>query len=115
MTAGIEPETRVVRVLACGDCGAHQTLDPLFCRFCGSARVAWANVSGNGRVYAKTEVHRAPAPEFRELVPYTLVLVDLDGGGRVMGHGHPDLAIGSAVSATTFNLAGLPLIRFVQE
>ena len=106
-------EQGVVRVLACRACGVHQTLDPVICRRCGSANVVWIDIAGSGHVYATTEIYLAPTPEFKALLPYTLALVDLDGGGRVMGHCETGVAIGLAVMATIFHDAGLPLVRFV--
>ena len=63
-------------------------------------------------MHALTVVTRAPAEEFRALAPYTLVLVTLDEGPRVMGHGAPGLTIGQVVQAGGFAHAGRQLIRF---
>lgn len=102
-----------VTICRCADCGLHQTLDPYFCARCGSARMTWMEASGRGLVYAATQVHRAPSPQFEALLPYTLVLVDMDDGGRLMGHGEPGLTIGAVVNATVFQLADRSLVRFV--
>lgn len=104
-----------VRMLACSNCGRLQTLDPLVCRDCGSGALAWVEVPARGRLYAATRIHRAPTPSFRSLVPYTLALVDMDGGGRMMGHCTSDVAIGEVVHATIFRHEGVPLLRFVPE
>lgn len=113
-TAGPADLTQnAVCVLACRDCGTRQTLDPVFCRNCGSTALAWVKIGGNGRIYATTTIHRAPTPAFRPLVPYTLALVDLEGGARIMGHCAPGLAIGNAVHATICDAAGVTLMRFV--
>jgi uncharacterized OB-fold protein len=45
-------------------------------------------------------------------VPYTLVLVDLDEGARLMGHADPGVAIGARVSAGFFEHDGRRLVRF---
>lgn len=74
--------------------------------------LSWVDAAGRGTVYAVTVVTRAPSDEFRSLAPYTLVLVDLEEGSRVMAHGVPGLAIGDKVSACGFVHAGKPLIRF---
>jgi hypothetical protein len=42
-------------------------------------------------------VNRAPAPDFAALIPYDILLVDLDEGFRMMAHGGPGLAIGTRV------------------
>jgi uncharacterized OB-fold protein len=46
------------------------------------------------------------------MAPYTLVLVDLDEGPRVMAHGSPGLVIGQRVRAEPVVLAGQALVRF---
>lgn len=102
----------VVRVRTCAMCGITQTLDPRFCAHCGSSDLAWTETDGRGRVHSLTEVHRAPSPAYRALAPYMLVLVDLDDGGRMMGHGAPGLAIGTAVTASVCEEAGQRFVRF---
>jgi uncharacterized OB-fold protein len=102
----------LLRYQRCADCGAPQTLARYACRRCGSASLAWLDSAGNGKVYATTVVTRAPSEEFRALAPYTLVLVDLDEGPRVMAHGEPGLRIGDIVSAGKLVHAGKSLIIF---
>lgn len=102
----------MLRYQRCAGCGAPQTLARYACSRCGSTELAWLDSAGHGRVYATTEVTRAPSEEFRALVPYTLVLVDLDEGPRVMAHGEPGLSIGDAVSGRQLAHAGKPLILF---
>ncbi len=41
---------------------------------------------GRGVIYSFTVVHRAPLEELRPLAPYTLALVDLDEGVRLMSN-----------------------------
>jgi uncharacterized OB-fold protein len=55
-----------------------------FCPHCGSTAVTWAQLSGRGRIYSVSVVRRAPHPDFADAVPYSLALVDLDEGARVM-------------------------------
>jgi hypothetical protein len=96
----------------CASCGAAQTLARYACRNCGSENLAWCDALGTGTVYATTLVTRAPSDDFRALAPYTLVLVDLDEGPRVMAHGVAGLAIGDAVTARALTHASLQLIVF---
>ncbi|MEZ5726753.1 MAG: OB-fold domain-containing protein [Burkholderiaceae bacterium] len=103
----------VLRVQACEACSTVQSLARHACPRCGSPRLSWRNASGLGTVFALTQVRRAPTPEFRALVPYTLVLVDLDEGARVMGHAADGLSIGDRVRAEFFEHDARPLLRFV--
>lgn len=102
----------VLRYQSCEDCGAAQTLSRYACTRCAGRRLAWRDAAGTGTVYASTVVARAPSEEFRPLVPYTLVLVDLDEGARVMAHGAPGLRIGDRVRARFVSFGDRRLARF---
>lgn len=102
----------VLRYQRCQACGQALTGQRLACTACGSARLAWCDAAGSGTVWAVSQVHRAPTEAWRALAPYTLVLVDLDEGPRVMAHGGPGLAIGARVVAQPVLLAGQALMRF---
>ena len=101
-----------VRYQACDDCGAAQTLPRYACRKCGGTRLAWKVAKGDATVFATTVVNRAPSDEFRPLAPYTLALVDLAEGPRLMAHAEPGVKIGDAVTATFFRHGDRTLLRF---
>jgi uncharacterized OB-fold protein len=82
---------------ACASCGHVWYFRRAFCPACGSTGPRDMPSAALGVVHADTLVHRAPTDEFRALAPYRIVLVDLDEGFRMMGHGAPDLAIGDRV------------------
>ena len=105
----------VVCVERCLECGYEQSLDPMACERCGSLDLIWEDGRAIGVVHAVTHVHRAPTPAFRDLQPYTIVLVVLDGGARIMGHAAPAVAIGDRVKAEVFWHDGSPIIRFNPE
>jgi uncharacterized OB-fold protein len=102
-----------VRYQVCRACQRAQTLTRFACSACDSEQLDWRDASGRGIVHAVSVVARAPSEVFRPLIPYTLVLVTLVEGPRVMGHGRPGLAIGDKVSATFFDHGGRPLLRFI--
>ena len=102
----------VLRYQACLACGAAQTLPRYACRSCGGPRLEWRDSKGVGTVHAVSVVMRAPSDDFRPLAPYTLVLVDLDEGARVMAHAVPGVAIGDRVTATYFKHGDRNLVRF---
>jgi uncharacterized protein len=101
-----------LRYQVCLDCESAQTLARYACHACQSARLAWRDATGRGTVYAVTVVTRAPSDSFRALVPYTLVLVNLDEGPRLMAHGQAFLKIADRVSAEIFSHDHKPLVRF---
>lgn len=99
----------------CGACAHVWYFQRGFCPACGSEQVATLQAGGAGRLYASTLVHRAPSDEFKPLVPYSIVLVDLQEGPRVMGHGAPGLAIDSPVRCELREIAGRPIPYFVKD
>ena len=102
----------VIRFQRCAACSAAQTLTRVACAECGSTQLAWHTATGSGTVYATTIVTRAPNDTFKALTPYTLVLVDLDEGARVMGHAPPGVRIGERVRASVQMLAGALVLNF---
>lgn len=96
----------------CASCGRAQTLARYACHHCGAQALSWRDALGRGTVQATTVVARAPSDDFRPLVPYTLVLVQLDEGTRLMAHASPDVCIGARVQAGFFQHHGRRLVRF---
>src|SRR5699024_6032094 len=81
----------------CRDCNHRIAFVRPFCDHCGGNNLDWKHADGNGHVIAQTVMHRAPTSEYRERVPYIIVLVDLTEGIRVMGHAAPSVTIGDTV------------------
>lgn len=54
------------------------------CPTCMSEDLAFEPSVGRGTIYSHTTLYRAGHPAFAEDVPYTIVLVDLDEGFRVI-------------------------------
>lgn len=103
---------RELRYQCCAACGAPQVLTRYVCGRCDGILFDWRVSRGEGTVFAVTVVARAPAEEFRALAPYTLVLVDLDEGFRLMGHAVSGAAIGDRVVADYFIHGARTLVRF---
>ena len=85
-----------------------------FCPACGGDSPEPTQANANGVVCATTLVHRAPDERFKALVPYRLVLVDMQDGMRVMGHAEASLQIGDQVRCEIHTLAGQPLPFFTR-
>jgi uncharacterized OB-fold protein len=56
------------------------------CPYCHSRELSWEQLAGTGTVYSVTVSRRAPSPEFADLVPYVVALIDLDEGCRMMSN-----------------------------
>lgn len=70
----------------CLNCGAHQFYPQASCRGCLSEDLEWVDAKGKGTIYTYTVVHRAPSRPFEPDVPYTVALVDLDEGCRMLSN-----------------------------
>ncbi|MDH5858715.1 Zn-ribbon domain-containing OB-fold protein [Lampropedia aestuarii] len=103
----------VVRYQVCNCCGQAQTLARYACFACQATTLQWQDACGLGTVRAVTEVIRAPSEEFKALAPYTLVLVELQEGFRLMAHGQAGVRIGQRVQCTFFTLAGRTLLQCI--
>ena len=87
----------------CVDCD-HRRLPPrLACPSCGSRRPArWERASGRGRIWSHVTFHKRYLPDGPD-VPYTVVLVELEEGPRVIaavtGFDDLELRVGLPVRA----------------
>jgi uncharacterized OB-fold protein len=70
----------------CAGCSRFVFYPRAVCPFCHSAELSWQELAGTGTVYSLTVSRRAPSPEFADLVPYVVALIDLDEGCRMMSN-----------------------------
>ena len=70
----------------CPNCGGNQFYPQSSCRRCLSDELEWVAATGKGTVYSYTVIHRAPSRTFEPDVPYTVALVDLDEGCRMISN-----------------------------
>jgi uncharacterized OB-fold protein len=100
----IAARDHVLAVKQCQACG-YTTFPPWpTCRSCSSLEFAWRPTSGRGRIFTWTTVFVSTRPEFKNDVPYTLAVVDLDDfpvriPARLRGVAPLQAKIGGAVSA----------------
>lgn len=105
-------------LLRCKNCGAYQAYPREHCSSCWARDIAAEAASGRGSIHTFSVVHRAIDPAFQSLVPYIVVLVDLDEGPRLTSHlinATPDsVQVGMRVKLRTGRLIGdkmLPLFE----
>jgi len=72
-------------VATCKDCGRQQAIPVDTCFACGSSNLRTSQHVGTGRAFSWVVCHFAFTPELVSETPYTVLLVELDGGGRVYG------------------------------
>jgi uncharacterized OB-fold protein len=98
-------EKRQLTMQRCDSCERLVWYPRYVCPHCGESALHWEQLSGQGVVYAVSVHHRPAHPAFADRVPYSVVLVDLDEGVRMMSNVFgPPPAVGDAVS-----LSWLPL------
>jgi len=68
----------------CEDCGFATFPPRADCPECLSGRFAFRESSGHGSVYTYSTITAAPTG-FDDVAPYTVAVVDLDDGGRLLG------------------------------
>lgn len=101
-------------VKGCRDCGARHWYPRAHCPRCGSPETEWVHSAGRGRIHSYTTIHRAQQASFRDRVPYTLALVDLDEGPRILGFldGGAGVTVGTAVTAGFEPVGDTALVSF---
>lgn len=101
----------------CADCGEWTFPARVICPRCWSMSLAWVPASGRGSLYSYTTVHRPPAAEFASEVPYTVALVVLEEGPRMMarlsGLTEESITIGMQLQVEFAADPLAPLPRFV--
>lgn len=105
-------EQRELRIQRCADCSQFQFFPRNRCRRCGGEHIAWQASQGIGTIYSVTRVERAPNDEFRALAPYSIALVDLHEGVRLMAHAAAALRIGDQARVAFFSHNNRFLPRF---
>lgn len=73
-------------LLRCKNCGAYQSYPRAHCSSCWARDIAAEEASGRGSIHTFSVVHRAIDTAFESLVPYIVILVDLDEGPRLTSH-----------------------------
>ena len=73
-----------VRLQKCSKCGAHQYPAESFCYECGAQALSWVKVAGEGTVYSFIVVHQQYHKAFKEFLPYTVAIVQMDEGPRML-------------------------------
>ncbi len=68
----------------CSSCAAYRYPPRPICPDCHTVGGIWAKSSGRGKIYSWVIAYHPPRPEFADYVPYTIVLVDLEEGVRMV-------------------------------
>lgn len=74
----------ILKLQKCRGCGAFRYYPRPVCPVCMSFDFDWQAVSGRGKVYTFTVIHRAPHPGFKEDLPFVMAVVALEEGPRML-------------------------------
>lgn len=69
-----------LRLQQCGDCSHFIFFPRAHCPSCGSHRLSWQDLSGQGSLYTWTVARIPTLPEFGDEMPQLLAVVELDEG-----------------------------------
>jgi uncharacterized OB-fold protein len=70
----------------CRSCGKFWFPPSILCTHCTSDDTTWEEVSGKGKVFSFVVFHRVYHPAFAKEVPYTVGVVELDEGPRMLSN-----------------------------
>jgi uncharacterized protein len=70
----------------CNACEQYWFPPSTHCPNCTSADFAWTPVSGRGKVFSYVVYHRVYHPGFAGDVPYTVALIELEEGPRMISN-----------------------------
>ena len=107
-----------VVVQVCDSCNTPRYPRADLCPACSSATSTWKPIRPTGRVRTWCRFHRAYFPEFKDNMPYTVLLVRMDDGvnlfGNFAGDAMQDIpVIGQLVEAVFEEVSpGVSLVRF---
>jgi uncharacterized protein len=67
-----------LRIQRCDECGRYRFYPTAVCAACGSPAATWTKMSGRGKVFSWIVVRRAIEAAWRDAVPFTVAVVELD-------------------------------------
>lgn len=86
-----------MEVYECTECNFQSIHEKYYCPECRSTAFHKTTTPNTGKVYSYTTIH-VPPPEFKDLAPYQVVLVELTEKLRVTGFMKESVEIGETVT-----------------
>jgi uncharacterized OB-fold protein len=88
----------------CDNCHNYRYPPQVICPVCFSTDSKWEKANGRGEVYTFTVVRRALGPDWEDAVPYTIGVIQLDEGVRMVSNvvdcKPEDVRVGMKVAVT---------------
>ena len=73
-------------IQCCGSCGKFLWQPRPVCSYCQTPDPVWTKVSGDGVVASWTVMRPPTLPAYADLVPFVVLLVELEQGVRLLGY-----------------------------
>ena len=107
-------------IARCGSCERVHHYPRVICPYCWSDDVTAVEASGRATLYTYSTIYVNDLPPFRDRLPYTAAVVDLEEGPRMMttivGAGSSELRIGMPLRAEPQEIAdGVTAVVFRPE
>jgi uncharacterized OB-fold protein len=97
----------IIKGKKCGNCNVFYFPPRSECPECLTQELEWLETKGIGTLLTYTTIHAAPTG-FEDMTPYTIGLIDLDEGGRILatidGIEESDIEIGMKMRAVPTTL-----------
>lgn len=74
----------VMKMQRCSNCAKFRFPPSVICPFCSSMDSSWQRVSGEGSLFSYVTYNRLYHKAFASILPYVVVLVELDEGPRLI-------------------------------
>lgn len=74
---------RKLKMPRCDECRKYWFPPSLLCPHCNSAKWAWTETKGRGRIFSYVVYHRVYHQAFAGDVPYAVAVIELDEGPRM--------------------------------
>ena len=102
----------------CSECETWRHIPRFLCANCGSEKWEWRRSSGRGEIYTWTVCYMPMSPEFEQVFPYAVLVVEMEEGVRITaglrGLGYDDLKMGLSVEVIFEPLEGGGALPFFQ-
>jgi|SRR5688572_6805803 uncharacterized OB-fold protein len=101
----------------CAACNRYLAPQAELCDNCLSGGIAWKEASGRGTIYSFVVNHQVGHPGFAALVPYNIIVVELEEGPRLNSNylgPNDELAVGMAVKVAFEQAAEVRVPKWVK-
>jgi uncharacterized OB-fold protein len=86
----IASEEHELSVASCDDCDETFMYPKKFCENCGSDAITMERRSGPFSLYSWSHIENVPHPDFEDVVPYTMGVIEIEDSVRILAQVETD-------------------------